>query len=381
VHGPRVRLPAGSYEVWAKSPVGWLWQRFDLVSGQSHSLRFEGPAQRVRAAENATVHPSGWPGIELLGPDTPECVLIGGAIAAPLVARVPATGRIVAEAVLPGPTSPEPIGWPPPDLATASMRVPLANAPAGTSVFSLRATEGESWRLLATKTVGADGACELPRPTGGDDWVLALANDHAPAALPWSEIAAGKKIEMVRGVPLVVSCTNANGEPAIDVVVDYVPGSGDVARTVARSDGRGRARFAALQAPGVLRISDARFGNQEIALATIPLDGVAMVLATGEPLAGRVVASDGKPLEGTVVTLRDPSGRLRPAARAVTSGPDGAFAFAGLTADRDFVLFATTTHDGRTWSGRLSRARVGGEAVEITVRSEDPELGPANPRR
>jgi len=64
-HGPRVRLPGGSYEVWAKGPLGWMWQRLELTSGQSHALRFEGPAQRLRRAEAATVHPAGWPAVAL----------------------------------------------------------------------------------------------------------------------------------------------------------------------------------------------------------------------------------------------------------------------------------------------------------------------------
>jgi hypothetical protein len=75
-----------------------------------------------------------------------------------------------------------------------------------------------------------------------------------------------------------------------------------------------------------------------------------------------------------VVTLRDPRGLLQPSTRAAVTAADGSFVFTGLPAETEFVLFATTTRGGHTWSGRASAVRAGGEPVVLRVRDEDPEL-------
>ncbi len=378
-HGTHVRMPGGSYEVWARSEDGWTWQRLDLASGRRTLLQFQGPAQRLQRAEQAIVHPSGWPEIELLGPGRDECVLLGSAIAAPLVARVPSTGRAVADRVVPGPASNAPVSWPPPDPTLATVRLHLDPPPRGdgpTQVLSLRRTEGNGWRLLGACTTAADGTCSLPRPAAGDDWIVVMAPRHPTTALPWSDVKADGLITLQRGLPLLVTATQANGEPAVDLLLEYVPAGAEVATVEARSDGRGRARLPLLVAPGELRVSDERFQNQGVTLDTIPGDPMPLVVNVGATLRGKVVETDGKALAGVLVTLRDPRNLLRPAARATMTATDGTFVFAGLSETLDLVLFATTQRDDRTWSGRLPHVRAGGEPVEVVLRSEDPELGP-----
>ena len=97
------------------------------------------------------------------------------------------------------------------------------------------------------------------------------------------------------------------------------------------------------------------------------------------PLVGRVlsVAPVGDPRSHTLevkISAENPSGTLRPAERAQTSGDDGSFAFGGLPEQRGLLLFAVAIRDGRTWSGRIERTLAGGE-VTLTLQDEDPVLG------
>jgi hypothetical protein len=129
-------------------------------------------------------------------------------------------------------------------------------------------------------------------------------------------------------------------------------------------------------APGVLRVSDPRFANQELELAVVPQDGATVTVTPGARLRGVARWPDGSPAAGTVVTVRDPSGSLRPAQRSAVADTNGSFTFGGLTEQRPLVLFASARRGGRTWSAKLDRLRAGGDDVELIVRDEDPQLGP-----
>ncbi|MEO6593481.1 MAG: carboxypeptidase-like regulatory domain-containing protein, partial [Planctomycetota bacterium] len=376
--GTRVRLPAGSYEVWTNSQDGWTWQRLELASGARTLLQFQGPAQRVRRRDQAHVHPDRWCGIDLFLGDRDECVLLGAALATPLVAHVPRTG-CVAIGVVPGPPSREPVLWPPVMEAPSLARLHVdaeGDAAAGALMYSLRRTDSDGWRLLGSGQAGQDGSFVLPRPESGDDWLLVVSAKHPPRALPWTQVRDEHRITLQRGLPLVVNATTRSGEPAVDLRLEYVPDGAEVATLATHTDGRGSAHLPLLVAPGELRVSDERFLNQEIAVEAVPHDGVRLVVEAGERLRGRALLPDGSVAAGVLVTVRDPRGLLRPASRATTTAADGSFTFSGLPEAMDLVLFATTRRDAHTWSGRMASVRAGGEGVELTLRDEDPQLGP-----
>ncbi|MFY9344823.1 MAG: hypothetical protein WAT39_20185, partial [Planctomycetota bacterium] len=194
------------------------------------------------------------------------------------------------------------------------------------------------------------------------------------------ELLAQPRLDPPPGVPLAVRARDEHGLPAIDVAVEYVPDGMDAAAVAGHTDGRGEARLGPALAPGVLHVVDPRFANQAIALDAIPGDGVAVTVTAGSELRGVAKWPDGTAARGVVVTLRDAAGRLRPAQRAVVSGDDGSFAFAGLPERAPLVLFASASRDGRTWSGKLDRLRAGGDDCELVLRNEDPELGPGRGR-
>jgi hypothetical protein len=368
-----VRLPTGTYEVWARSDDGWTWQRIEVSSGRATVLQFTGPVQRLRAS--ALLHPAGWPGLVLCEPGT-ECTLFGAAVAAPLSALDAARGLFVAERMLPLPPAPEPVSWPPAaDAGELAEFVLEDGAPAGAALFSLRRTATDSWQVLGVSMAGAERRFRLPRPGAGETWLLLVGRDHAPWAKPWSTAPAGASLALAlaRGVPLVVRATDPGGDPAVDVLVDYVPDGAAAAAVQARADGYGTVRLGPVLGPGTVRISDPRFANQEIQLDQVPLDGVRVTVSAGAALSVRAVAED-KPAAGIVVTVRDPSGRLRPAERAVVTDQDGAARFEGLSEGTGLVLFASVVRGGRTWSGRRANVLPGGEPVEVVLRDEDPVL-------
>jgi hypothetical protein len=163
--------------------------------------------------------------------------------------------------------------------------------------------------------------------------------------------------------------------PVEDLAVEYVPDQMEPATVAARTDARGTARLGQALGPGVLRISDARFLNQDLPLVRIPEAGVALTVTSGAAVTGRTLWPDGTAAASVMVTLRDTNGTLRPSTRSVVTGADGTFTFPGLPETTLFVVFGSTWRDGHTWSGRFDRARAAGEQLELTVRDEDPRLG------
>lgn len=372
--GTSVRLPAGDYEVWARNADGWIWQRLFLRSGATTTLQFTGTAQRVRARNGAWIHPAGWSDLPLVEPGG-ECVLLGTATAAPLTAGVPAEGLVTAESTLPLPPPTDAIAWPPPALGTHTAEFELDGsipATAAAELFSLRVSDSGAFHVIGAARADAERRFVLPAPGDGDHWLLLVAADRAPLALPWSLAGSKRTLLPPPGAPLHVRARFDNGDPAIDVVVEWVPQGAPAAAVCARTDARGVADLGRVAAPGALRASDPRCENAEVALEVVPAGPVALTLSPGESIDGIAHFPDGTPAVGAAVTLRDPTAVLRPASRAVAVGADGSFSFGGLPEQREFVLFATTTREGRTWSGRLGTVRAGREGVDLLLRDEDP---------
>ncbi|MBM4063105.1 MAG: carboxypeptidase regulatory-like domain-containing protein [Planctomycetes bacterium] len=384
--GTEVRLPGGTYEVWAQSADGWTWQRLELASGQRTELRFDGPAQRLRRSGGARVHPAGFPEVDLFG-DHGEATLRGGALGAPLAGML--AGTVLPPQVVPGPPRLEAILWPPATEPAPRLRLgapsPVEQARDTALVTLARGPQGR-WSVLHVSPLHRDAAgawYETAASPQGDSWLLLLASERAPLALPWSERARfGEHARdcAQRIAPLVVRARDESGLPAVDLAVDYVPANMEPATVLGHTDAGGTARLGPVVGPGTLRTSDPRFANQDLHLETIPAEGVTLTVASGSELSGRVTWPDGSAAAGVPVTLRDPRGRLRPEQRTVVCAADGTFHFTGLRDDLDYVLFASTPREGRTWTARLARA-LPGEPVELTVRDEDPVLGPARDGR
>lgn len=378
--GTAVRLPAGSYEAWARSDDGWTWQRLEIASGQRTTLQFAAPAQVLTRAPRTRVRPAGWPTIELLGEGNERCVLLGAALAAPLLGERHGDGGVVIGQV-PGPPRRQPIVWPPTDAAPAHATVRLAEPTADARLFLLRRRDVGDWLPLAAAAADADGRFLLPAVSGGDDWLLAVAPGRAAFAMPWSgHNPPTTALALPRGLPLHVLCRTQTGELAVDVRLSFEPALGEVAATAARTDSRGRADFGLVAAPGRVLVSDARFANQQIDLRLVPQQGLHIELDAGAIVRGRALLDEQTAAAGALVTLRDPSGRLRPAQRAVLAAEDGTFAFAGLDETDRYVLFVTMLRDGRTWSARLADVATGGDGFELTLRDEDPRLTPDKDR-
>lgn len=381
--GPRVRLPAADYELWVRRGDVWTWQRRRLRSAERTELSFAGPTLRlVPDAATTSVHPAGRPDVRLATGASPA-TLLGDAATAPLLAlrdgvvHGPAIAPLDGDATWP---------WPHEDASPRTL-VPLdlpADAPRSVTVWSLLRTPAGSWRVLgvATPRPGPGRSqrlvpsVALPSPPDGDVWQLLTAEGHAPSARPWREARDEAPIALERGVAFAVACRDEQGLPLVDVAVDYEPDGMAPARVAARTDAFGVAHLGRVLGPGRLQVSDARYANQTIGLQTIPTEPLAVTVAAGEHLHGVARWPDGTPASSVVVTLRDPTGALRPAERAVVAGEDGSFQFAGLTRNRGLVLFASAKRDGRTWSGKLDRLLPGGGTIDLVVRDEDPQLLP-----
>lgn len=375
LHGERILLPAGLHDVWAKDQDGWTWQRLLVRSGQTVPLADSRALHTLRTPPGARLHPAGRPEVDLLD-GRRVATLRGAAARAPLITFV--DGFSAGERLLPDAATEGPLDWPP--AATAA---PVTVAITGGSdeqaaqalLVGLMQTSANTWRIFAMSRPIAR-RCVMPVAPQGDAWLVLLAPGHAATAVEWSLAGPPATLTLQRGHELVVRARDESGLPIPDLAVDYVPDRMEPATVAGHADARGVARLGLVTGPGVVRISDPRFANQAIELAAVPHDGLPIVVAAGAALRGIARWADGTPAGAVLVTLRDPTGQLRPAQRTVVTGPDGSFAFAGLRENRALVLFAAAQRDGRTWSGKLDRLLAGGEDVDLVLRDEDPQLGP-----
>ncbi|MCB9878370.1 MAG: hypothetical protein H6835_12295 [Planctomycetes bacterium] len=378
--GREVRLPAGDYEVWAHGEEGWIWSRVQVAAGSRTTLNFLGEGQRLQLPPRAALFPAGRPELTLQD-EQGAALLRATALAAPLV--VLQDGRLSPPHQVPGPIAPGVRPWPPRDgvAADAGDELPLrmaGPAPAGAVLFGVVVVD-DAFRVTLALPLD-DAAPRLPEPPEGDAWLVVVAPDAAPVAAPWSTIAAGAALAMPgRGVPLRVTARDDSGRAAPDVAFEFLPAGLAPARKTARSDALGRADFGPVSAPGVLRVSDPRFRNAELALDRVPAEGMTLDLDVGATCSGVVRFVDHRG-EGTeadgdtvVLTLRDPRGELRPASRTAVLAPGGTFTFAGLPDHGSYRLFAAAQRDGRRWSAEATVA-IGGDDVELLLEHEDPDL-------
>lgn len=369
-HGRSVRLPAGRHEVWLQSGEGWSWHRIDLRPGQSVPLALGGPARELTAPPGARVHPVGWPEVQLLGADRATVTLRGAATTAALLTLL-ADGRIAYGV----PTTAPPTGGTPVRLALVGDERAIADA----VVWAVEPTDRGAHRLLARAVAQDSGNFLLPA-LASHAVVLVTAPDAAPRAVPWPDSNVPQRIELGRGATIDIDCIDAAGRPIEGLRLDYVPDDGIVATASVRSDARGRARLAAVRPGGMLRSSDPRYLNQSIPVPITTATALRFQASAGLSLSGRARLPDGAAAAGAIVTLRDPTGRLRPAERSAVAATDGSFVFAGLHDGLVVVLFGTQQRSGRTWSGKIAHFQVGAtSAAELVLRDEDPELLP--PRR
>ncbi len=366
--GQRVRLPAGDYEVWAKSVDGWIWQRLVLRPGGRAAIRFDGEAQRLALPVDAYVHPDGWPTLPLRAQgDGSELLLRGAALGASLVTWT--KDGVTPPLALPQPPTVAARAWPP---RTAAPQEVVDGGVLDATWYGLVREQG-GYRLVARARADAAGRVTLPRDPGGDSWLLAVG-PMAPFAAPWSEAGALATLPRVLGVALRLQARTQQGLPVADLVCTFTPDGMPAAAVEARTDGAGVARFGRVRGPGALTVDDPRYRNQRVELPEVPTRVFAVTVARGASCRGEVAFEDGARDGTVVVTLRDPTGALRPATRAQTVRAGEAFSFAGLDADRDLVLFATATRGSKTWSARRT-VRGGDEAIRLVLADEDPDLG------
>jgi len=363
--GSRVQLPAGDYELWIHSDDVWLWQRSKLFSGELVSLDFTLPARALQCAKGTWLHPDGASFVPLCT-DGGDVVLRGAAANAALWAwrGLRATGPHV----LPPASDSKPLAWPP----GAELQPPAASRTDGPQLLALRRL-GNRWQPL---WLGDDDDATwraLGAPPAGEHWLLRVDAQSAPACWVWPANAT-ERPALAAGMALQAQVRTPDGLPATDVACEYEPDGMPAATVRARSDGRGLVSFGPVLAPGTLRIVDPQLVNRALVLATVPGEPPQLLAEPGAVLRGVARWPDGSPAAGVVVTLRDPSGTLRPAERAQASGEDGAFAFGGLPEQRGLLLFAVAIRGGRTWSARRERVFAAGE-VTLTLQDEDPVLG------
>ncbi|MFO1077773.1 MAG: carboxypeptidase-like regulatory domain-containing protein [Planctomycetota bacterium] len=369
-----VPLPPGSYEGWIETAQGVVWQRLEVQANSTTTVATGGPSTVLQRTGDAVVWPAGRRDLVLLGPDRAEVRLLGLAAASALIARSPADGRVENFTPHGGGDGPlrVPLGEP---AATHEFAIDGADgAPLGSgTAFVVRRQPSGLPQVRAEAAIAA-GRVRLAEPAGGDDWLLVVARDTAPLALPWPEAVRAAHLQLAAGQDLAVACTTGSGEPAIDVCLEYTPEAFGPATLVVHSDRRGHAVIPRATRPGTLTAADARFANAAVAVAADAADPVALHLDPGRELRGTIALPDGTPAAGASITLRDPQGRLRPPERVAIAAADGTFAFAGLD-DADYALFATQQRLGHTWSSRIAAARPGTPAA-LEIRDEDPQFVP-----
>ncbi|MFK7740190.1 MAG: hypothetical protein AB8H80_07690 [Planctomycetota bacterium] len=420
LRGTEVRLPAGDYEVWARSADGILWQRLQLAANSREVLVFTKPAQRLQIGASAHIQPVGWPSFALSpAADATDrkqtttrkqtiVTLRGAAIQAPLLRF--ADGIVDGPRVLsqpPGVRSRAPLIWPrstidqtqgarstpererAEDTSTwrqperAASAWPAKHAPPGTRLFGLLRDARGTYAVKAWATPNS-GRIRMPAAPPGDAWLLLTAPGKATTARPWPR-GPITSWAPPSGVELAVRVAGSGASlPAVDVALEYIPDDQSAATVLARSDARGIARFGPVVAPGLLRCSDPNHRNQTIELDRIPAKPLPMTIERGERCLVRARFDDGSTNGTIVVTLRDPTGTLRPATRTQVLAPGETATFVGLPAHGSVVLFATARRSGHTFSARQrvrlepAAAAAAEEAlqtpIELVLRDEDPRL-------
>ena len=377
--GTSVCLPAGAYEAWACSREGLTWQRLDLEPGQRRDLKFAGPAKRLQLADNSYVAPEDMPALSLrqycgpkFGGKTNQLVLRGNALTAPLISWLNGTVTPARTATAPATINTQ--EWPPTKdrrPREQEYRLPAA-APTATTLLGLVRKDDGSFRVVAYAQ-NEGGSLRMPACPPSDAWLLLVAPGHAPTAQPWPITPNGSTLQPEKGHSFSISVRDGGSLPITDLTVSYTPRDSDAATVIARTDATGSANFGRVTAPGTLRVSDARYANQEIKLDEVPAKRLPLSVQDGDSVTATVRFSDGKPGKAIVVTLRDPSANMRPRERSIVTDVDTPFTFGGLPTEYNLLLIATAQRDGKTWSAR-HMINPSDAAGVIILHNEDPVL-------
>jgi hypothetical protein len=377
--GQKLRLPQGSYEIWAGTIDGVIWQQLQIKSGERKTLNFSLPAQRLRYGTQTTVHPSGHARAllrQFIAPPIDEgdyeIALLGDARHAPLISY--RDGIVSSPRAATPPISLTAKIWPPPaDHTLEAVSFQLAEeAPLDTRLIGLSRKDDGSFRIVAyAKNV--NGKLTMPTCPDGDSWLLLLANGRAPLAQPWATADKNAHLMPPEGRTFSIVARDQNDIPIQDLACSYTPHNQDAAQLNSHTDAFGTARFGAVTAPGLLRISDPRYANQEVDLDLLPADSLKLKIDTGTSSKGSASFSDKFIDQSIIVTLRDPLAELRPAQRTLVTAPGKSFAFSGLEMDHNYVIFATAQRDGKTWSARQIIHAT--DDFHLVLKNEDPKIG------
>ena len=377
--GNRIRLPAGNYEIWAGSRDGLIWQRIQLQPSQRAELQFAGAIQRMQLATGAYVYPAGLPSLSLrqfageaFGNEDNEVTLRDAALTAPWVTWH--NGTVTPARIVPTPPTQEARRWPPKiDQLERSQTYKLAtDTPAEAVLLGLLRKPDRSFGVVAFAT-NTDGRMRMPTAPNGDSWLLLLAPERAPHAQPWSITANGQELASPTGQPLSITARDRRSLPIADLVVSYAPNQQDAAALIARTDATGVAHFGNVSGPGKIQVSDERYANLDVELQLLPTQQLPLAIDDGETMDATVQFADGANGDAVVITLRDPSGNLRPRERSLITSTGTTFSFYGLPSEHNLLLIATAQREGKTWSARQVVNALDEDLV-ITLRNEDPVL-------
>lgn len=370
LQGTEIRLPAGSYELWAHAADGWTHAWIDLRPGVRTTLQWLGPATRLQPrTATLRLQPRQFALLDLLAPagatnDT-ATVLCGAARDAELVLRwqghwLPWQAGPATNQTLP------PVGMsaPPAMQAIPSDR----EDPYGTCYATVAPRGADGWQLLH---LGATPHTLAAAPAGS--FVLRHGGASPPFAVPWAPQQTWPQAPAGQGLQLIVR--DQRKEPLASVCCDYTPDGMPPARILGRSDALGRLHFGPVLAPGMLRLVDANYRNATWALPRIPTTPMEIVPEAGEAVHGHLLWPDDRPAADVLVTLREARGYLQPSERHQLTAADGSFRFQGLNPDDHLVLTATVRAGARSHLARAIGIVPGGAALQLRLRDEDPTLG------
>lgn len=341
LRGESVRLPEGDYEIWWLSRRDASWQSVSLRSGQRTQLRRPSASAPVPEL-GPPLSPPGFPHLDLRVANA----LLGDAAGATL---------------LPGPGAA--------DAESFSLR--LVDAPEGARCALLLG--GDGFRVH-TNAQPVDGAARLPiLPRAGNDWIVAHAPGRAAQAMPLVDARKLGEARFSGDRTVVCEVVGPDGSPAADAVVTFRPESYGPITARAFCDELGKARLGPIAGAGMVCVEGERHLPFQASLAKGDAAPIAIRLEEGLRATGVARFADGSPATAIVVTLRDRTGRMRPATRTCLSAADGSFSFAGLDDSMRWIAFATTMRDGKTFSARCD-ARGGGDPIVLVLEDEDPKL-------
>jgi PDZ domain/Carboxypeptidase regulatory-like domain len=248
-------------------------------------------------------------------------------------------------------------------LAGAALEGVVVDAHARTPVEGARVSTS-----AGTATTGPDGRFEAQALSAGRNWLTVEAPGYQ-ARVEWLVLEGarpqrGLEIALVRGARIEGMVTRM-GSPAVGVAVWAERSASSSDRPVpAVTDGQGK--FTLEAAPGTLQLYAAAPGQGRVpgpVLQLAPGQAARADFELGEALqASGTVTLDGQPLAGASLTAHD--AQTARANGSVTSGPEGAFRFSGLSQGRYLLSVRTVsgaweagpfeqTGDGSPWGVAL----------------------------